>query len=304
MHPVKSVMILFKQYQQGTALINSMISGVTNFTLCLLLTTASSCREKEKPVVYGKNSTAGKYEMVNGIKIYYEIYGEGKPLLLLHGNGGSIYSMCGQIPYFSKHYKVIAIDSRSQGNSKDDSDSLSYDMMAADVNALMNQLKIDSAYVIGQSDGAIVGLMLAAQYPAKVKMLAAMSPNIRPDSVVLYPQVEAASIKDFTTYQDSVNAGFKALAGKLKLMKLMHDHPHISSIQLQNIKAPVLIMSGDRDVIQLNHIIEIFRAIQKSNLCVLPGSTHFALRQNTQVFNETIDRFFSRPFGMPDSFVH
>ncbi len=304
MQPVKSVMILFKHYQQRTVLINSMISGVTYFLLFLLLTTASSCREKEKPVVYGKNSTAGKYEMVNGIKIYYEIYGEGKPLLLLHGNGGSIYSMRDQIPYFSKQYKVIAVDSRGQGNSKDESDSLSYDMMATDVNALMNQLKIDSAYVIGQSDGAIVGLMLAAQYPAKVKMLAAMAPNTRPDSVVLYPQVEAASIKDFTAYQDSVKAGFKALAGKFKLMKLMHDHPHISTTQLQNIKAPVLIMSGDRDVIQLNHIIEIFRAIPKSNLCVLPGSTHFALRQNTEVFNETIDRFFSRPFGMPDSFVH
>lgn len=269
---------------------------------CIILVTGFSCRQKEKPVQYGSNSKAGNYHEVNGIKMYYEIYGEGEPLLLLHGNGGSIYSMRMQIPFFAKHYKVIAIDSRSQGKSIDNGDSLSYDEIAADVKALLDQLKIDSAYIIGQSDGAIAGLIMAMRYPAKVKMLAAMAPNIRPDSAVLYPAVEEESRQSLAKFEDSLKAGHKEVKNHLKLLWLMQDHPHISNNELAAIKAPVMVMCGDRDVIQLPHIIEIFRGIPKSNLCVLPGSTHTALRQNTDVFNETVYRFFSGPFKMPNSF--
>ncbi len=82
----------------------------------------------------------------------------------------------------------------------------------------------------------------------------------------------------------------------------MQNHPHITNSELAAIKSPVMIMSGDRDVIRLSHIIEIFRAIPKSNLCVLPGSTHTALRTSTGIFNEAIYHFFSTPFKMPDSF--
>ena len=82
----------------------------------------------------------------------------------------------------------------------------------------------------------------------------------------------------------------------------MQFHPHISLTELASIQAPVLIMCGDRDLVKLSHIDEIFRAIPRSNLCVLPGSTHAALRQNANLFNETIDRFFTKPFIMPNSF--
>jgi len=269
----------------------------------MVLVTGFSCRQKkEESVVYGSNAKAGNYREVKGIKIYYEIYGEGKPLLLLHGNDGSIYSMRMQIPYFAKHYQVIAIDSRSQGKTIDNRDSLSYDQIAADINGLLDQLKIDSTYIIGQSDGAIAGLIMAIRYPAKVKMLVAMAPNTRPDSAVLYPSVEKESITKLAKYEDSLKAGHKQATNGLKLLRLMQDHPHISDTELATINAPVMVMCGDRDVIQLSHIIEIFRSIPKSNLCVLPGSTHTALRQNTDVFNENIHRFFSRPFIMPNSF--
>lgn len=278
--------------------------GISFFCIAVIVILAGvGCRNKPAAAVpYGKNSAAGKYADVNGIKMYYEIYGEGEPLVLIHGNGGSIASGREQVAFFSKHYKVIAVDSRGQGMSKDDDDSLTYDAMAADLNGLLDQLKIDSAFLIGQSDGAIVGLITAFRYPAKVKMLAAMAPNIRPDSSVLYPTVEEQSLKEFTKYEDSLKAGFKNVANRVKLLRLMQYHPHISVAELASVKAPVMVMCGDRDVIQLSHIIEIFRAIPRSNLCVLPGSTHFALRKNPEVFNETIYRFFSRPFIMPNSY--
>ncbi|MEO6550387.1 MAG: alpha/beta hydrolase [Ferruginibacter sp.] len=271
--------------------------------IMVIVSFAFGCKSKlGKAVPYGKNDAVGKYADVNGVKLYYEIYGEGDPLVLIHGNGGSISSGHEQIAFFSKHYKVIALDSRGQGKSKDESDSLTYDAIAADVNGLLTTLKIDSAYIIGQSDGAIVGLITAFRFPSKVKMLAAMAPNIRPDSAVLYPKVEEQGEKDFARYEDSLKAGFKEVTSKLKLLRLMKYHPHITPEELASIKVPVMIMCGDRDVIRLSHIIEIFRSIPKSNLCVLPGSTHGALRKNPEVFNETIYRFFTHPFQMPDSY--
>ncbi|HEY6955839.1 MAG TPA: alpha/beta hydrolase, partial [Flavisolibacter sp.] len=123
-------------------------------------------------IPYGSNKAAGKYYDIRGFKMYAETYGSGNPLLIIHGNGGSISNFVNQIPFFSKKYKVIVADSRAQGNSKDPSDSLSYEMMADDYAALLDQMKIDSAYVIGWSDGGINGLLLAIRHPEKVKKLA------------------------------------------------------------------------------------------------------------------------------------
>lgn len=96
-------------------------------------------------------------------------------------------------------------------------------------------------------------------------------------------------------------AGEPGAEREFKLQRLMAYHPHISADELKNIKSPVLLISADRDLIRLSHIIEIFEAIPNSNLCVLPGSTHFAIRQNHVVFNETLYRFFTEPFIMPTS---
>ncbi|MEO6220619.1 MAG: alpha/beta hydrolase [Ginsengibacter sp.] len=110
---------------------------------------------------YGFNKKAGKFAEVNGIRLYYEIYGEGAPLLVLHGNGGSISSAGSHYPDLIKTYKVIAIDSRSQGRSTDTDQPLNYDLMASDINALLEKLQIDSAFIWGQSDGAILGLVFS-----------------------------------------------------------------------------------------------------------------------------------------------
>ncbi len=132
-------------------------------------------------VDYGNNESAGNYYNVRGIKIYTEEYGKGKPLILLHGNGGNISSFSGIIPYFSKSYRTIAIDSRAHGKSEDTGDSLSFEMMADDVASLIDQMKIDSAYVIGWSDGGIIALEIAMRHPEKVIKLASTGANLWPD---------------------------------------------------------------------------------------------------------------------------
>lgn len=120
---------------------------------------------------YGNNSDSGNYVSVNNIKMYYEVYGKGEPLLLLHGNSESIASFHKQIPELAKHYKVIALDSRAQGKSTEDGKQFTYELFAADAKAFLDELRLDSVHILGWSDGGNVGLIMAMQYPSKVKSL-------------------------------------------------------------------------------------------------------------------------------------
>src|SRR5579872_967112 len=140
-------------------------------------------------VSYGNNPAAGKYYDIRGFKMYCEIYGEGQPVLIIHGNGGSISNFTSNIPYFSGKYRVIIADSRAQGKSADAGDSLTYEMMADDYSALLDQLHVDSADVIGWSDGGIDGLLLAIRHPEKVKKLAVTGANLWPDSTAVFQEV-------------------------------------------------------------------------------------------------------------------
>ncbi|MGC3979143.1 MAG: alpha/beta hydrolase [Paludibacteraceae bacterium] len=131
---------------------------------------------------YGNNPNAAKYYNIRGINIYTEQYGNGKPLLMLHGNGGSIASMASIIPYFSNKYRVIAIDSRAHGKSIDTNDSLSFEMMADDISVLLDSMRISSAYLIGWSDGGIITIEMALRHPEKIIKLVSTGANLWPDS--------------------------------------------------------------------------------------------------------------------------
>ncbi len=131
---------------------------------------------------YGHNPQAGRIYNNKGVNVYYEVYGQGKPLVLLHGNGGSIGSRAKLIPEFAKRYQVIALDSRCHGKTGCPRGYLTYEQMASDVCAVLNHLKIDSTYIWGHSDGGIIGLLMAINYPKKVKKLLATGANLRPDT--------------------------------------------------------------------------------------------------------------------------
>ena len=239
---------------------------------------------------YGNNKKAGHYADVNGIKLYYEIYGEGAPLVVLHGNGGSISNAEEFYPELIKKYKVIAIDSRAQGRSGDTEKPLTYDMMAADVNALMEQLHIDSAYLWGQSDGAILCLQMAMDYPKKVKRALAYAPNIQPDSSAVFGWAVTAVNRTIKNSKDPK---------EVKLYTMMRDYPNIPFSKLHTITAPILIMGGDRDVIRPEHLVKMFQNIPNSQLCILPGSTHGGAWENHEHFMQILNDFFNKPFKMP-----
>lgn len=265
--------------------------------------TFAQMTEVKTKINYGSNAKAGKYAEVNGIKMYYEEYGKGAPMIMIHGNGGSIHDMGYQIEYFSKSYHVIAADSRCHDKTGCSAGKLTYDQMADDWYALMTSLKIDSAYVIGWSDGGILGLLLAIHHPEKVKKLAAMGANLEPDSSAVYgwairwvdkveKQVDDMIVsKDTTAPWPIIKMQFELLA----------DQPHIPLSDLRKISAPTLVLCGDKDVITLEHTDQIFENIPKAHLCVFPGATHMIPVEDPATFNTVVEKFFSWPFTRPDT---
>lgn len=256
------------------------------FSFLLLLFSGNICSAQSNPA-YGNNPAAGKYFDNNGVKIYYEIYGEGKPLLILHGNGGSIKSRADLIGEFAKKYKVIALDSRCHGKSGCPSQYLTYEQMADDVYGLLNSLHIDSAYMWGHSDGAIIGLLLAIHHPEKVKKFLASGANLRPDSTAVDPALfPLLDVLGEQVKNDSIRS---------KQFRLLVDQPNIPVTDLEKIKSSVLVMAGDRDAIRNRHTLEIFEHIPNALLCILPGTTHFVYYDRKKWFTEILYDFFDNP---------
>ncbi|MDP1817396.1 MAG: alpha/beta hydrolase [Leadbetterella sp.] len=249
-------------------------------------------------IAYGNNPKVGKYSNIRGINLYYETYGQGKPLLLIHGNGGSIRDWRYQIPYFSKTYKVIAVDSRAQGKSQDSSVVLNYEMMADDFDALLTHLKIDSAYVIGWSDGGINGLLLAIRHPEKVKKLAITGANLVPGTSA----ISADGIKAISADLAKLRAANQDAATKntIKLLHMMEIEPHIPLTDLHKIKCPVLVMGGDFDVIKPAHTLEIFENIPQAYLWIFPESGHGTVHRYKNEFNNKVLHFFTHPYKRPN----
>lgn len=253
-----------------------------------------SIQDLHAQVKYGHNDAAGHYLSTRGFRLYYEVYGQGEPLLLIHGNGGSIDNLKNQIPFFSRHYKVIAIDSRAHGRSVDPSDSLSFEMMADDFNALLDSMRLDSAYVIGWSDGGINGLLLAIRHPDKVKKLAITGANLWPDTTGLTPfvfhliQLEDVSLRAKQQTPETRN--------KLKICDLDLYQPHISLDQLHTIICPTLVIGGDHDAIPVLHTVLIAQNIPQSYLWIIPNSGHSTPIFKKDQFNAIISDFFSHPY--------
>ena len=269
---------------------------------CILCFCQDTCYYTIK---YGENEKAGKYAFVNGIKMYYETYGNPakQQLLLIHGNGGDIFAERCQIEYFRNRYYVIAADSRFHGKTENGSEPLTYDLMAKDMNELLDQLKIDSAYIIGQSDGAIIGLLLAINYPGKVSKLAATSPNLRPDSTAL-PVWWINYLKEDLGKAEiklKENNSSPTFLREWTYLNLMDKYPDISNEELSKIQAKVLIMAGDGDMIKLEHILEIYQNIPNAQLFIMPGATHFMLREEYSLFNQIVGRYLDNSFIRPST---
>jgi pimeloyl-ACP methyl ester carboxylesterase len=267
----------------------------TLITLCLLSLMGSLSAQT---VAYGDNKDAGQFISINGVNLYYETYGSGAPLLLIHGNTTGIKGWKPQIEHFSKKYKVIAVDCRGRGKSELGKDSLTYIGMAHDLSVLLEKLKFDSVTVVGKSDGGIVGILMGIYYPQYVKQIVAFGANMWPDATALYAEtvndIKQTRIKaeEMLAKKDTTKNWFM----ERQLYRLMEFQPHVTAKDLAKIKVPVLIMSCDRDVIMEEHSLFMYRSIPKSNLSILSGQVHRVATLNPDLFNATVDTFISQPF--------
>jgi pimeloyl-ACP methyl ester carboxylesterase len=244
---------------------------------------------------YGNNAKAGHYYTLRGFNMYCEVYGQGQPLLIIHGNGGDISNFAANIPYFSEKYRVIVADSRAQGKSVDRGDSLSYEMMADDYSTLLDSLHVDSAFVIGWSDGGINGLLLAMRHPVKVRKLAVTGANLVPDTTAVPQEIWDMVRPAYADLQKKTDKTPREM-NNFKLLRLLCDQPHIPTSSLHTIQCPSLVIGGDHDVILPAHTLLISQNIPHSYLWILPNSGHSTPLSHTELFNKTVDEFFSKPF--------
>ncbi len=220
--------------------------------------------------------------------IYYEIYGKGYPLIMLHGNGESMLYFHNQINVFSEKYQLVLIDTRGHGQSSFGRLSLDFNLFADDVIAVMDELKIDMAHILGFSDGGNTAIALALRYPQRVRTLILNGANLYPEG--LNNAVRHQIFREYILY--SLLSLFSAKAKRKKeIISLMIDQPRFSEKETQSIKTPTLVIVGEHDMIKQTHTDKIAALIENAKLEILPNADHFAARKLPHEFNAAVKRF-------------
>jgi len=224
---------------------------------------------------------------IHGHRIYYVMQGSGPTLVFLHGGGDSgEHSFARQLDVFSVHHHILAPDQVGQGRTPDVSGPLSYTAMMEDTAELLKKLKLKHVDVVGFSDGGILALMLAIRHPELVRRLVISGVNIAPDG--LNPE----DLEELRATQIS-----KPKTIDEKLAKLWLTSPTETELNLTllaKITQPVLMISGDRDAITLEHTLKIFHALPDAELCVLPGTDHGTFSVRAEWLNPIISNFLDQ----------
>lgn len=242
---------------------------------------------------YGRNTLKGRYVAVNGAKIYYETYGKGEPLLLMHGNGGSINAFREQIEEFAKHYQVIAVDTRGQGKSEDKtSERFSYELFAQDMKLLLDSLGLKKVNVLGWSDGGNTALIMAMKYPSLVEKLVVMGANLNPEVTSVSPKILKQTRNDLAGLKAKNNASNRI---DIMLLELLLKEPNIMPMELKKITAKTLVLAGEKDIILEAHTRAIAGGITGGEVMILKNQSHFVPQENPSLFNRIVLDFLQRP---------
>ena len=287
-----------------------IISAIPIVIIVALLASCQSHQKENNATSAVSKDTVSRQEMkpdesgyadVNGLKLYYEVYGSGKPLILLHGAFMTIpMNWSGMIPKLAKDHKVIVAEMQGHGRTRDISREISFEGMSDDVSGLLKHLKIDSADVLGYSMGGGVAFQMAVRHPEQVRRLLILSGAYKHDG--WWPEVEAS----FATFTADM---FKGTPIQKQYDSLGNDPNHFEEFvrkvlstdlnkydwtkEVKNIKAPIFMAIGDADGIRYEHALELFRAkgggkmgdlsgLPKSRLAIIPGTTHIGMIMTRQ----------------------
>jgi pimeloyl-ACP methyl ester carboxylesterase len=244
-------------------------------------------------------TTRSGYAPVNGIRLWHAVFGQGEPVVFLHGGLANANYWGLQVPVVARQYQVIVVDSRGHGRSTRDNRPYGYDLMADDVVGLLDHLKIQRAAVVGWSDGGILGLDLAIRHPDRVSKVFAFAANADPSGVI--PDVE----KNPTFARFIARAGeeYRALsttpneyeAFVAAISKMWATQPNWTAQQLAGIRTPMLIVDGDHDeAIKRPHTEYLAATIPKAGLLILPDTSHFSFMQDPDQFTWHVLHFLGQ----------
>jgi pimeloyl-ACP methyl ester carboxylesterase len=234
---------------------------------------------------------------VNGIRMWYAVFGHGTPVILLHGGLANSNYWGLEITALAPHYEVIVVDSRGQGRSTRNNEPITYHLMATDVVALMDALHIPKAAIVGWSDGAITGLDMAIHHPDRVSRLFAFGANSDPSG-----EKSAVGSRIFDAYLSRTAEEYKKLsptpadsvALHKQLNKMWDTEPQFSDGELRSITVPTWIVDGDRDeIIKRENTDHMASLIPGAGELILPRTSHFAFIQDPQQFNEALLHFLA-----------
>ncbi|HET6769598.1 MAG TPA: alpha/beta fold hydrolase, partial [Chitinophagaceae bacterium] len=242
----------------------------------LLLFSLHFGQMKSQTIIHGSNN--GKYIVIDKMKIYYEEYGKGTPLLLLHGGLGSINNFHNVIPELAKYHRVIAFDRPGHGRSEH-ADTFTYHTMAAITATFIEKMNLDSAYIVGWSDGGNIALITGSLIPKRIKKIIACGADVK--EVKLDPQLQEymnTITPEFVekNWQEWLNQ-YKTLTPQFSKWKkfiantaAMWQNPDIlNESKLRTISCSTLVVIGDRDVISPEAALKMYRSIKGSQLCIV-----------------------------------
>lgn len=243
------------------------------------------------------------YAPTNGISMYYEIYGTGAPLILIHGGGSTIQTSFGRIiPILAQRHQLIGVELQAHGRSGDRDTALSFEQDADDVSALMDYLGIDKADILGFSNGGTTALYLAIQHPTKVNKIIAASALCKRSGAPaqFWELMNQAQLEHMPQeYKDA----YIQVAPNPENLIIMHDKcaERMRNFQdmpdegLQSIQAPTLVLIADQDVMSPEHAVEVYRLIPNAQLAIIPGGHGAYLGEITTLQPGYSERDFVAP---------
>lgn len=262
------------------------MKSITTFIVLVSLFIITSCKEvgrkDDKMAKMTENVSLAiqkGYTGVNGLKMYYEIYGDGKPLVLLHGGGSTIETTFGRIiPMLARHRKVVAVELQAHGRTGDREKDLSFEQDADDVASLLKNLNINKADFFGFSNGGTTAIQIAIRHPEIISKLVLGSALCKRNGVPVefWDFMKRAQLANMPKELKEV---YLKVASDPNGLQIMHDKDvkrvvnfkDIPDEQIKSIKAPTLIIIADKDVIKPEHAIEMNRLMSNSQLAIIPG---------------------------------
>lgn len=255
---------------------------------------------------YGSNPDNGAYRRINGARIYYERYGRGSPILLLHGGFSHIATQATLIEMLAKHYEVIAVDTRGHGRSTGDDQPMTYPLLADDMAKLLDELDVGPVTVVGHSDGGVIGYVLAVQHPMKVRALVANGANFRKEgrggiTPGMNEWIKTITLQMVEQWGDirgpyerlNPEADWEGFVAAVKA--LWQSETELTEQDLKRIRCPVLISHGDRDsFVKLADIVWMYEQIENAELYVAPDGGHGHHRDQIEAFGPIVLRFLQK----------